>query len=124
MDYSRRDRISFFERGIIMAREAAYQRHIIQRLYDEFPECVVLINDSLNTPGVPDLLVLYKTKWAALEVKISARARIGPNQSYYVNLMNTMSYARFIYPENENEVFDDLQYTFASTRATRLLKRK
>lgn len=95
-------------------RENAYQAKIIKRLKREFPGCVVLKNDPSYLQGVLDLIVLYQDLWAALEVKASARASVRPNQEYYVELFNEMSFASFIYPENEEDVFDALQSTFST----------
>ena len=53
-------------------------------------------------------------KWqdATLEVKRSANAEKRPNQEYYVELMDGMSFSRFICPENKEEVLDALQSAF------------
>jgi hypothetical protein len=69
-------------------------------------------NDAQLKQGIPDLLVLYSNKWAALEVKKSDTANHRPNQDYNVERMNNMSYASFIYPENEDKVFKDLEEVF------------
>lgn len=70
---------------------------------------MVLKNDSGYLQGVPDLLILYEDNWACLEVKQSKSSRHQPNQDYYVEKMNEMSYSAFVYPENERQVLDDLQ---------------
>lgn len=92
--------------------ENEFQAKLIKELKKEFPGCMVLKNDPTYIQGVPDLLVLYKDKWASLEAKKSATAKHQPNQDYYVNKMNEMSHSAFIYPENKDEVLDDLRKTF------------
>ena len=62
--------------------------------------------------GIPDLLILYKNKWFSLECKKSANAKRQPNQEYYVDIMNKMSFSRFIYPENKDSVLDELRQIF------------
>ena len=69
-------------------------------------------NDSSYIQGIPDLLVLHKNKWASLENKKSVKAKKQPNQEYYVDKMNEMSFSRFIYPENKDEVLNELHEYF------------
>lgn len=76
----------------------------------------MLKNDSSYLQGVPDLLLLWNDRWATLEVKRSSAARQQPNQEYYVNMMNEMSFSRFIYPENKEEVLNEIQHTFGFSR--------
>lgn len=93
--------------------ERDYQKKLVKKLKDIFPGCIVLKNDAQLKQGIPDLLVLYNDKWAALEVKKSADASHQPNQDSKVQTMNNMSYASFIYPENEELVFSELKEVFA-----------
>ena len=74
-----------------------------------FPGCIVTKLDSGDIQGIPDLLILYKNKWATLENKRSENANHQPNQDYYVDKMNEMSFSRFIYPENKDEVLNELK---------------
>lgn len=94
--------------------ESKFQAKLIQDLKQMFEGCVVMKNDSSYIQGIPDLLVLYKDKWASLEVKKNASAKRQPNQEYYVDKMNEMSFSRFICPENKEEVLNDLYKAFNS----------
>lgn len=96
--------------------ERDFQRNLIKELKDIFVGCIIMKNDSSYIQGIPDLLILYKDKWAALEVKKSATASHRPNQEYYIDKMDEMSYASFIYPENKEVVLDELQQTLFSRR--------
>lgn len=92
--------------------ENRFQANLIKEIKLIFPECIVMKNDSSYIQGIPDLLILYGDKWASLEVKKSKNAKHRPNQNYYVDKMNKMSFSRFIYPENKEEVLNDLQHAF------------
>lgn len=89
--------------------ERDYQKHLIERLKSDLPGSIVLKNDPNYIQGIPDLLVLYGPIWIALEVKVSGTANIQPNQQYYIDKMSDMGQAYFIYPENEEAVFDAIQ---------------
>lgn len=94
--------------------ERDFQSKLIRKLKTRFDGCMVMKLDSGYIQGIPDLLVLYRDKWAVLEVKRSSNAKHQPNQDHYVKHMDEMSFSRFIYPENEEEVLDELQQTFQS----------
>lgn len=93
-------------------RESKYQADLIVALRDMFPGCLILKNDSEFQQGIPDLLILWRDRWAMLEVKPRSNARHEPNQDYYIDLCSEMSFGAFIYPENEYEVLHALQQTF------------
>lgn len=103
--------------------ESAYQSHVIKELKRRFHDCLVLKNDTNYLQGIPDLLVLYRNRWAVLEVKAYADAPSQPNQDYYLNKLDSMSFAAMICPENEEEVLDDLSYAFGTRRAPRISQR-
>lgn len=98
----------------LMKKENAYQANLIKKLQTRFPGCLVLKNDPNYIQGIPDLLVLYNNKWAALECKRKSNSSHRMNQDFYVKTMNEMSYASFIFPENEEDVLDELQQTFGA----------
>jgi hypothetical protein len=101
-------------------RESEFQSRLIKKLERLFPGCLVLKNDSSYIQGIPDLAVFYGDCWAMLEVKASETADVRPNQSYYVDRLNAMSFAAFIYPENERAVLSALRQAFGSPGPTRL----
>lgn len=100
--------------------ESTYQAKLIKKLERRFPGCLILKNDSSYKQGIPDLLVLWKRRWALLEVKASANAPQQPNQEYYIGLGRDLSFAAFIFPENEEEVLDELQRSFQPRRSARV----
>ena len=92
--------------------ENSFQANLKKELKSMFPGCIVTKMDSGDIQGIPDLLVLYGEKWATLECKKSKNAKKQPNQEYYVDAMDAMSYSRFIYPENKEEVLSELREKF------------
>lgn len=100
--------------------ERDYQALLIRKLRRIFPSCVILKNDSEYLPGIPDLSIFYYGFWAMLEVKASRISLERPNQDHYVTILNEMSFAAFIYPENEEEVLLALQSAYESCRQARV----
>ena len=92
-----------------MSKESVFQNKLIEKLKKELPGCIVMKNDSGYIQGIPDLTIVYKDKWATLECKRSKNESHQPNQDYYVEHMNNMSFSRFIYPENKEEVLEELR---------------
>jgi hypothetical protein len=90
-------------------KENKFQSRLIKDIKDLLPGCIVLKNDPTYIQGIPDLSIFYKDKWAMLECKKSSHEKHQPNQDIYVEQANSMSFARFIYPENKTEVLDELQ---------------
>lgn len=104
--------------------ESKFKTKLIADLEDRFEGCIVLHNDPNCIQGFPDLLVLWNDKWAALEVKKDETASFQPNQRYYIDLLDGMSYASAIWPSIKEEVLDELQQTFIPRRSTRLSRSK
>ena len=92
--------------------ESGFQDKLIRDLKGLFPGSLIFKMDQLQ--GIPDLLVLWGRHWAALECKQTRAAHRQPNQEYYVNRMNDMSFSRFIFPENKEEVLYELEQAFRS----------
>lgn len=101
-------------------QEKKYQLQLIKTLTEMFPGCVIHKRDPRDVQGIPDLTIFWGQCWAMLEVKASATASHQPNQDYYVEQLDDMSFAAFIYPENEQEVLSELQRSFGSIRKARI----
>lgn len=97
-----------------MSKESEFQKAVIDDIKNRFPGSIVLKNDPNYIQGIPDLLILNDGKWAALECKRNKNSKHQPNQDYYIGMLNEMSYASFIYPENKEEVLDELQQSFGT----------
>lgn len=93
-------------------KESGFQDRLKKEIETIFPGSMVLKLDPTNKQGIPDLLVLYKDHWAALECKKNSKASFQPNQQFYISKMNDMSYSSVIYPENKTEVLHELQQAF------------
>lgn len=106
-----------------MARETKYSKSLKDKIYDLLPGCVILKNDPSHLQGILDLTILYNDRWAMLEVKVSEDAPVQPNQPYYVDKFDGMSFAAFIYPENEAQVLDGLQRALKARRKARVSQR-
>lgn len=104
--------------------ENKFKTNLIDEIKTMFPDCFVIHLDPNEIQGFPDLLILYQDKWAALEAKKSEDSSYRPNQPYYVELLNNMSFAAFIYPENKEEILYELQQAFKPRRAARLSRGK
>lgn len=95
--------------------ESEFQAKLIKRLKATFPGCIVLKNDANYIQGFPDLTVLYGDKWAVIECKRSSTAPYRPNQELYLEQTGKMSYSTTAYPENVEEVLNELEQAFRST---------
>ena len=93
--------------------ESKFQKELTDEIKSLYPGCVIMKNDSSYIQGIPDWTILYKDKWAMLEVKKSKTARKQPNQEYYVSKLDEMSFSRIVYPENKEEVLKELRNKFA-----------
>ena len=104
--------------------ESRFQADLVKELKELYPGCVILKNDPNYIQGFPDLTILYKDKWAVLETKRGERENHQPNQDYYVEKLDGMSYSSFIFPENKEKVLNELEQTFKSRRKSRVSKRQ
>lgn len=101
--------------------ESGFQDKLIKDIKEMFPGCMTFKMDQIQ--GIPDLLVLHGDKWASLECKQHSKAKRQPNQEYYVERMNEMSFSRFVCPENKEEVLRDLQSALQPEGSSRSIQR-
>lgn len=90
-------------------KESMFQAQVKQELKERFPGCIILKNDPSSLQGIPDLSIFYGQRWGMLEIKNDVDAPHQPNQDYYVNKLNDMSFAAFINPENKEAVLDEME---------------
>jgi hypothetical protein len=94
--------------------ESKFQAELIKEIKQLLPGCIVMKNDPNYIQGIPDLTILYNKRWATLECKKSKKESHRPNQDYYVDKMQQMSYSAFVYPENKEEILNELQQSLQS----------
>ena len=90
------------------AKESSFQHSVIKELEERYPGCVVMKNATGFKNGFPDITMYYGPIWAMLECKREEDADKRPNQDYWVERLNRMSFARIIYPENRVDILGEL----------------
>jgi hypothetical protein len=103
-----------------MKRESKFQAKLVEEIKQRFPGCIVLKNDPTHKQGIPDLLILYKKRWAMLECKKSKDEPFQPNQELYLKRLSYMSFASVIFPENKEDVLDAMERSLKLCRSTRV----
>lgn len=94
-------------------KESAFQRKFLKEVKKLFPEVIIMKNDPTYLQGISDFTLLFPNgRWALLEFKCSAKAKVQPNQEYYVEQAKTYSYGAFVCPENSEVVLNELQEAF------------
>jgi hypothetical protein len=110
----------FLRGGVHMQKESEFQHNLIKEIKEMLPGCIIMKNDPKYIQGIPDWIIIYEDKWAALECKRSSKSHHQPNQDYYISKMNRMSYASFVFPENKAEVLHELQQALQPSGTTRV----
>jgi hypothetical protein len=94
--------------------ESKFQSDLRKEIESYLPGCLILKNDANYRQGIPDLVIFYGPNYGFLEVKRSANEPRQPNQEWYIEYLDGMSFAAIIHPQNKEEVLDAL---FAALRA-------
>lgn len=92
--------------------ESKFQKELMDEIRELYPGCVIVKNDSSYIQGFPDWTIFYQDKYAILEAKREEKAKHQPNQDHYVEKLDKMSFSRFVYPENKDEVLRELDIHF------------
>ncbi len=100
--------------GVIFMLESKFKSNLKKEIEVLFPDCILIDTDPTQCQGFPDLLILFRNHWACLETKRNSNSTFRPNQKYYIDLLDSMSFSRTIFPENKKEVLNDLQQAFSS----------
>lgn len=103
-----------------MTTESQFKIKLIRQLEELYPGAVILKNDANMHQGIPDHIILFGKRWAMFEAKRSATAPHRPNQDYFIEYLNQMSYASFVYPQNKEEFLNELQQALRPSRRTRI----
>ena len=98
-----------------MKNENKFQSQLKTEILKRFPGAMVTKLDARYIQGIPDLLILYKNKWATLECKRSASESHQPNQDLY---------SSFIYPENKEDVLNEMEQAFKARKHSRDVRSK
>ncbi len=109
-----------------MKNENRFQAETVKEIKKRLPGAIVTKMDANYIQGIPDILVLYEDRWATLEFKRSEEdykksLSRNPNQPYYVERMSNMSYSSFIFPENKEEVLNEMERSLKTSRNPRCI---
>lgn len=88
--------------------ESKFQADLKKEIELRLDGSMVLVKPGMYVQGFPDLLILYKNQWAALECKKSMHERYEPNQEWYLETLDRMGIAYMICPENREEILDEI----------------
>lgn len=92
--------------------ESEFSLDLKDEVKRRFPGCFIIKLDANQVQGIPDLLILWGRFWAILETKRGLRSVRQPNQEFYVNMFDEMSFAAFVHPLNYRDVLDDMERAF------------
>lgn len=106
-----------------MALESIFKRKLIKQIEHDYPGAIVLKIHANYMQGIPDNIILFEKKWAIFEAKADEDSSHRLNQDYYINILNNMSLASFVYPQNKEKFLYELQRTLRPSRSTRILIR-
>lgn len=98
------------KKGAKVILEKDFQKAFIRQIKIILPNSIAIKNDANYLQGFPDWTVIDGPRVYVFEAKAFKNANRQPNQEYYINTINNAGgFARFVYPENMQEVLDEIQ---------------
>lgn len=93
-----------------MRKESSFKTGLYNEIRNRFPGTEVVPNDPGYVQGFPDATVYFPNgRYFLLEGKRTSKAARQPNQDYYVNESPLSDNACFVYPENKEEILNELE---------------
>lgn len=89
-----------------MKKESAFEKEVVKFLKSKGCDVFKM---RYAPEGTPDRLFLKEGFWGMLEVKKSEDAPFRPLQPEKLERYNNWSYAKAVYPENWDEIKDELE---------------
>lgn len=89
-----------------MKKESAFEKEVVKFLKSKGCDVFKM---RYAPEGTPDRLFLKEGFWGMLEVKKSEKAPFRPLQPEKIKKFNEMSYAKAVYPENWEEIKNELE---------------
>lgn len=103
-----------------MTPESEFKKRLMREIERQYPGAVILKNDANARQGIPDHIILFGPRWAMFEAKAYQYSHRQPNQQYYIDVLNQMSFASFVYPQNKEWFLNELQQALRPDRRARL----
>jgi hypothetical protein len=100
--------------GSTSVKESKFEQDFCRRLRNVDKDVIVVKLTGIS--GIPDRIVLYHDKFVLLEFKRSKNASHRPLQDWYIDHFDGWGLARFVYPENGEEVFSEVLDWFGLSR--------
>ena len=94
---------------ILDMSERDFRKKFKERLMKIFPDAIITHLDPNDIQGIPDICMFWRDRYFMFETKKFTKASKRPNQQYYIDLFDDWSYARFVQPENMEEVLNELE---------------
>lgn len=94
-------------------REAEFQSQFIEDLRDK--GCICLKQEPAigKQKGVPDYLVIYRSRWMFLEFKASLGSSYRPGQKEWLERLSKWGYAKRVCPETARMIKSEIERIIA-----------